>query len=147
VVQLENVRVEGVHARDESGFTDNHPDVLQTWAGPAELRVDRLSGSTDYQGFFLAPNEFGSQPPPRQCCSPASTCEGRIAARLPALAGGIVPDSPRRRLGDTPSAHDPVALALSHTHGVERCEEGSPPVGQFVPAGVAGSSYISPGYR
>ncbi|MDQ2967058.1 MAG: hypothetical protein M3R37_01910 [Actinomycetota bacterium] len=59
VVQLENIRVENVHARDTEHWSDNHPDVVQTWAGPAELRVDRLTGSTDYQGFFLAPTQFG----------------------------------------------------------------------------------------
>ena len=47
------------------GFTDNHPDVLQTWSGPPELRVDRLSGTTRYQGFFLHPTQFGSGVPPR----------------------------------------------------------------------------------
>jgi len=147
-VQLENIRVEGVHARDESGFTDNHPDVLQTWAGPAELRVDRLSGSTDYQGFFLAPNEFGSQPPPRQvllsrvdlrganCCyGYLLWLEGSFPIHLDDV--WVTPHPPTTLLHSlfpTPTAWSGV-------------REGSPPVGQFVPAGVAGSSYISPGYR
>ncbi|HEV7461473.1 MAG TPA: hypothetical protein VGN78_13130 [Solirubrobacteraceae bacterium] len=62
IVQIENVRVEGVRARDEQNFSDNHSDLLQTWKGPRELRIDGLSGSTDYQGLFIAPNQFGAQP-------------------------------------------------------------------------------------
>jgi hypothetical protein len=57
-VQLQNVRVDGVTARDTKTFKDTHPDVLQSWAGPKVLRVDRLSAHTDYQGFFLLPAQF-----------------------------------------------------------------------------------------
>jgi hypothetical protein len=54
-VQLQNIYVGTVRARDTVNFSDNHPDVLQTWAGPKVLRVDHLSGSTDLQGLFLDP--------------------------------------------------------------------------------------------
>lgn len=53
VVQIQNTRVAGIHARDEKGFTDNHPDVIQTYGGVRELRVNRLTGTTTYQGLFL----------------------------------------------------------------------------------------------
>jgi hypothetical protein len=53
IVQIQNTRVAGVHARDETGFTDNHPDVIQTYGGVRELRVNRLTGTTTYQGLFL----------------------------------------------------------------------------------------------
>lgn len=53
VVQIQNTRVAGIHARDEKGFTDNHPDVIQTYGGVRELRVHRLTGTTTYQGLFL----------------------------------------------------------------------------------------------
>jgi hypothetical protein len=53
VVQLIDVRVDGVHARDQVEFTDNHPDVVQPWGGVRELRVERLTGVTAYQGIFL----------------------------------------------------------------------------------------------
>src|SRR5919197_2210166 len=66
IVQLENVRVERLHARDEAGFSDSHPDLIQSWAGPAELRVDRFTGTTDYQGFYLAPQELGGRSQPRR---------------------------------------------------------------------------------
>ena len=53
VVQIQNARVAGIHARDQKGFTDNHPDVIQTPGGVRELRVNRLTGTTTYQGLFL----------------------------------------------------------------------------------------------
>jgi hypothetical protein len=150
VVQIENVRVEGVHARDESGFSDNHPDVLQTWAGPAELRVDRLSGSTDYQGLFLAPNEFGSQPPPRQVLLSHVDLRPTTMANCSCLMlwkGGSFP----MQLDDVWVIPHP-STNLAHTLWPSPIQwggvrDGTPPGGQFVPVGVAGLSYISPGYR
>lgn len=53
VVQIQNTRVAGIHARDGKRFTDNHPDVIQTFGGVRELRVNRLTGTTTYQGLFL----------------------------------------------------------------------------------------------
>jgi hypothetical protein len=50
VFQIENVRI-GVSAPNHD-FSLNHPDVIQTWSGPAEVRIDRLTASSDYQGFF-----------------------------------------------------------------------------------------------
>jgi hypothetical protein len=148
VVQIENVRVEGVHARDESGFSDNHPDVLQTWAGPAELRVDRLSGSTDYQGFFLAPDQFGIQASPRQVLL------SRVDLRGTSCCYGYLlwlEGSFPMQLNDVwVTPHPPRTLSQSlypTPTSWTGAREGSPPNGQFVPAGVAGSSYISPGYR
>ncbi|MDQ6914723.1 MAG: hypothetical protein M3155_02805 [Actinomycetota bacterium] len=54
VVQVENVRVTGLTGTDR-GF---HSDVIQPWGGVRALRVDRLTGTTDYQGLFL-PTELG----------------------------------------------------------------------------------------
>jgi hypothetical protein len=65
-VQLQNIFVDGASARDKVGFTDTHPDLIQTWSGPAALRVDRFTGTTDYQGFFLDPNQNGMLTSPRE---------------------------------------------------------------------------------
>ena len=147
VVQIENVRVEDVHARDESGFTDNHPDVLQTWAGPAELRVDRLTGSTDYQGMFLAPNQFGTQPPPREVVlshvdlRAAACCYGYLlwqSGSFPLYTNDVwVTLHPSRTMSSS------LWPSPDNWSGVS---EGTPPGGEFVPTGVAGASYESPGY-
>ena len=52
-VQLQNIRIENIHARDQKTFKDNHPDLIQTYGNVALLRVDHFTGSTDYQGFFF----------------------------------------------------------------------------------------------
>lgn len=52
-VQIQNCRVENLHARDQVTYEDNHPDVLQSWGSCAELRVDKLTGYTDYQGITI----------------------------------------------------------------------------------------------
>jgi hypothetical protein len=48
--QIENVRV-AVWAPNHS-FSVYHPDIIQTWSGPKEMRIDRLTASSDYQGFY-----------------------------------------------------------------------------------------------
>ena len=52
IVQIENVRVEHLHG----AAADLHADVIQPWGGTLDLRVDHLSGSSNYQGFFLIAN-------------------------------------------------------------------------------------------
>jgi hypothetical protein len=48
--QVQNVRID-VSAPNHD-FSINHPDVIQTWSGPAVIRIDALTGTSDYQGFF-----------------------------------------------------------------------------------------------
>jgi hypothetical protein len=50
VFQVQNVRISNNHQyRDD--FSDTHPDLIQTWSGPKEIRIDRFTGYSDYQGF------------------------------------------------------------------------------------------------
>lgn len=49
-------------ARLVGSYAGNHADVLQTWAGPRRLTVDGLTARTTYQGFFLLPQQFSSEP-------------------------------------------------------------------------------------
>jgi hypothetical protein len=44
-------------------YETNHADLLQTWAGPDKLVVDGLSGSSNYQGMFLRPNDLWADGP------------------------------------------------------------------------------------
>ncbi len=62
IVQIQNVRVDavrfaGADDRDGTGAYRgdgrNHPDVLQTYGGHIEVRIDGLSGRSGYQGLFL----------------------------------------------------------------------------------------------
>ncbi len=50
VVQIVNVRIEGVTGYAQ-GF---HGDVVQPFGGVRELRIDHLTASSSYQGFYLA---------------------------------------------------------------------------------------------
>ncbi|ABS05138.1 hypothetical protein [Kineococcus radiotolerans] len=59
-VQLQNISVDSVRG----SYEGNHADLLQVWAGPRVLRVDGFSGTTDYQGFFLLPNQHYDGPRP-----------------------------------------------------------------------------------
>jgi hypothetical protein len=58
-VVLQNIAVDEVHGSRDG----HHADILQTWAGPSTLRVDGLTGTTEYQGLFLLPQQFLDTPP------------------------------------------------------------------------------------
>ena len=53
IIQLQNIGIFNVRARDQVSFSDNHPDLIQTYGNVAELRIDRFTGSSDYQGLFF----------------------------------------------------------------------------------------------
>jgi hypothetical protein len=52
-VQLQNILIDQV----KGSRNGNHADLVQTWAGPKILRIDGLRGTSNYQGFFLTPNQ------------------------------------------------------------------------------------------
>ena len=60
VIQIQNVHVAGVRIRgaddrDGTGIYErgNHSDVVQIWGSQHELRIDGLTGASNYQGFFF----------------------------------------------------------------------------------------------
>jgi hypothetical protein len=60
IVQLQNIRVEevrlrGADDRDGTGGypSKSHPDVVQLWGSKRQLRIDGLTGRSNYQGLFL----------------------------------------------------------------------------------------------
>lgn len=59
IVQLQNIGVYNLRARDQRNFSDNHPDIVQTYGNVRELRIDRMTGTTDYQGLFLKSDQNG----------------------------------------------------------------------------------------
>jgi hypothetical protein len=148
-VQLENIRIETLRADDEVGFTDNHPDLIQTWAGPKELRVDRLTGSTDYQAFMLRPTEYGGLRPPRRfvfrhvdvVAKSRHRCNCQMLWALGSFPLAV------SNLWLRPHGHLSVAQSVVPRDGRwARVRRGRPPGGSFVPRGVAGTRYRSPGY-
>lgn len=59
-VVLRDVLIDTVHG----SYATNHADLIQSWSGPRRLLIDGLSGRTEYQGFFLLPNQWDSGPAP-----------------------------------------------------------------------------------
>jgi hypothetical protein len=53
-VVLRGVAIDPVRGTE----ADWHADLLQTWAGPAKLVVDDFTGTSNYQGMFLRPNQL-----------------------------------------------------------------------------------------
>lgn len=151
-VQLQYIRIEDVHARDNLEFSDAHPDVIQTWRGPRTLRIDRLTGTTAAVGLQFQPHEYERQ---------------RIVVweiRRTNLRGSRSPDRSRHLLWKNgaepwwPQRQDDVwvrpgpgreswGVAYPSEELWEPFNLGEPPGGDFVPRGSAGIGYVSPGYR
>jgi hypothetical protein len=140
ILQLENIRVDKV-VGSQAG---HHADVVQTWGGPDFLRIDHLTGSTGYQGFFLDPSKFAGWNP-TQFVLKNVNIDGRSGAYI-LYQVGTYPITATDNVWVDP---DPARtwpsqeLMGSNWTGVQR---GVPPTGDFVPLGVAGLTYTSPGY-
>lgn len=57
IIQIQNCRIgtptEPITAHDLVNFSDKHPDIIEGEGGWRELRVDKLTGWSNYQGVFL----------------------------------------------------------------------------------------------
>jgi hypothetical protein len=156
VVQIENVRITGIHARDEVGFTDNHPDLIQPWGGFKGLRIDHFTGGTDYQGISL----FGEEPlGPVDIRSanivgtyPSHFVFWAVDPSLPVQLTNVYAQQGGRHTFAEAAAPDPTlscdgaCLTFPGTAVTGTIRDGLPPGGDFVPEGVAGVGYVSPGY-
>ena len=166
VLQIENVRIEGMRG----GYDTNHADVFQPWGGVRAFRIDRLSGSTNYQGLHIFEtlgaigagtirntNIASSEVRPVDKggyyiwmdCSDGYPLE---------LNNVYIAGRKERPFGQSiwPPVSDPSCPAMindglatwpgnpSLSGGVR---EGRPPSGDFVPSGSVGLRYQSPGYR
>jgi len=147
VVQLQNIRVDLAHG----SYSAHHADVLQVWNGPKELRIDGLTGYTEYQGFFLLPTQYGAAQPQRFDIrrtdlhgTPNSAYmmwRDSLAWPLKVTDVYVAPKNPLNRdsflwpkgAGQGTAAWPSVTV-------------GSPAAGEFVPASKVGLSYRSPGY-
>lgn len=165
-VQIQNVRVTNLNGSYD-GF---HADVIQPWGGVRDLRIDRVTGSSNYQGLFLQPDlgPIGSatiQNVDLTHTGPASSS----GAYMVWLANGCTsyPISLSEVYVGSDVAWDLNRMVYpSATAGPAECAaqvsggsaswprlpitgsvvQGSPAGGSFVPAGVAGTGYVSPGY-
>lgn len=57
IVVVQNVRMHKLYGGEDKSI-HNHTDIIQPWGGVKELRVDRLTGTTNYQGFQIN-NDLG----------------------------------------------------------------------------------------
>jgi hypothetical protein len=178
IVQIQNVRVVGLLGGEDTNH--DHADVIQPWGGIRELRIDRLTGSSNYQGLFLKQE-------PNTKLGPIIIRNTNLLA-LPGLssAGGhmlwlsvwgsentvnsvslsevYITPRPDRTLGnsiwpdDNPNDPDNGFPAQVNENGDQASwpsipnvtgivKRGPPPNGDFVPAGVVGLNYVSPGYE
>lgn len=168
IVQLENLRIVGLHG-SYAGF---HADLVQPWGGVRALRIDHLTGSSNYQGLFL-PRDLGAIGSASlqnidlwgtatrlatgrhllwltsglQGCSGyrVSLSSVYLQPRRGTTVGEVVWPELGSRLpcAATPARGRVGWSALPVTGSVQG---GPPPGGEFVPAGVAGPRYVSPGY-
>lgn len=169
-VQIQNVRIENVH-----GTEGDHSDLIQIQGSVNHLRVDRLTGSTDYQGIFLY-NDPGTKVGSVDLRNvnthafanahhsalskwsygfPVSVRNFWSAKGLSkyALAGRFYPQPRGSNMSPTPAdcysivAADGRSLTWTSPCGISgTAYDGIPPDGDFVPAGVPGTGYSSPGY-
>jgi hypothetical protein len=177
IVQIQNVGIFGIRARDQVGFSDNHPDLVQSYGNAREIRIDRFTGSTDYQGLFFQADFHGPAHGPVQLRR--VNIVGEPTARYllwfaPRPGSGDVHledvwlDVPRERDGGLGRAVWPDAGAdgaqrarVEATAGAETAawpgattprivgtvRAGRPPGGDFVRAEAIGIGYLSPGYE
>jgi len=167
-LQIENVRIESLRARDTA-----HPDCLQTQAGLARLRIDRFTCSTELQGVFLKV-ESGNRVGPVDIRNtditgtPGKHLFFQTTPDIPVKLSNVWlhtdrPWAPfgfhvypqadgRTYLGSYDRSRRAIVsrdgrrlwFIGSNITGV--ISKGRPPTGDMVPAGFAGTSYVSPGY-
>jgi hypothetical protein len=167
-VQLENLRMEGLRG----GYSSFHADLVQPWGGVGDLRIDRLSGASNYQGLFLKPDlgPIGSVEISNtdlaastegpldkggtmlwltsgtgSCASFPLTLSNVFVAPRPGLSleRAIWPSSSSGLGCEARGAAVATWPDLAVSGDVQ---EGAPAAGSFVPEGVAGIGYQSPGY-
>jgi hypothetical protein len=176
IVQIQNVRVTGIHARDQVHFSDNHPDLIQPYGGVRELRVDRFTGSTDSQGIFLraayAPigkvdlrrvNMIGTNANATRIFHHFAGETGTIPTRLtdvwvtPQPGDSLYSSVLAETAAGTVYTQTMTAGGLTATWPNYKDASGNlvisgairagvPTTGEWVPAARVGAGYVSPGY-
>lgn len=170
-LQIQNVRIEGLYG-DEPTW---HADVIEPWGGIGELRMDYVTAYTKHQGLQIAPDsKNGAIPEVGKVIVSNMNIEGEGQYKImPAYSGCRFPDYMEfsnlymtpikgKTLGYTvnPSIGSRVSCkAKGYGTGSAmevdwpsanmqgRIKSGPPPKGDFVPKGVAGTNYHSPGYQ
>lgn len=155
-----------------AGSTGYHADVIQPYGGIKALKVDRMTGSGDFQGLMWKQEpgtRFGPTDMRRVNFRTSAVRAAYMIKFIMSRPTGRVTlthvyNEPGRRLadGDFCRAQVPARSARCGTDASGRkyvtwsrtriavdgrITQGVPPGGDFVPPGVAGLRYVSPGYR
>jgi hypothetical protein len=146
IVQLQNIRIDQV----QGSYSGNHADVIQTWAGPRQLLIDGLTGSTTYQGFFLLPSQFLPGVQPERFDFNRIDIDGTgdsgymfwTDEGFPVSVNDVWTNPNPSKAGDRNQFLWPKGSDLWNAVRV-----GTPAVGDFVSVSDAGIGYRSPGYR
>jgi hypothetical protein len=164
-VQLENLRATGLRG----SYATNHTDIVQPWGGVARLRVDRLTGTSNYQGIFVQPDkgpigaidlrhvdlaydDVGARTGgyllwlANSCrAAPTALSDVYVKGRPGATLGSTV-WPPSGQATDCPATIGGVAASWPKLPVTGVARWGTPPGGAYVKAADAGTSYTSPGY-
>lgn len=170
IVQVQNVRAVNLFGGYDTKYYD-HTDLIQPWGGVKELRVDKFSGSTNYQGFQIPIDGYTKAPIGKadlrrvnMWYTPHVPNEGGYMLWLPgcstvypvSLEEVYIQPKPGRNLGNSvwPQSGSSCGVVINGNEGTwpilpvsGSVKEGNPPGGDFVPAGTAGVNYVSPGYQ
>lgn len=176
IVQIQNVRIENIHARDQNGFSDNHPDLVQVYGNAAQVRIDRLTGSSDYQGLMFQVDFNGPQKPIFVLRTNMRTLptarymfwvrpDGNAAPivlrdvwlevppqRRDGLGGAVWPDvrgnfPNQAQISVDENGNNYATWPAEMRPQIDgRVTQGIPPGGDFVPRESVGIGYVSPGY-
>jgi hypothetical protein len=168
-LQVENIRIEEVRTRN-----GDHADCLQTQAGLGSLRVDRLTCTTELQGFFL--NVENGHPVGLSDIrntdivgAPGKYMFFQATPVIPVVLSNVWlhTDKPWAPFGflvypqkngrTYAGEYEPWRRSVVSADGKRvwfvgsnikgSIHKGRPRHGDFVPAGAAGVTYLSPGYR
>jgi hypothetical protein len=167
IVQLENIRAMNVHGVG-SGV---HPDIVQNYSDILGLRVDRLTGSTNYQGFFIRPDAGEIQSVDLRRVNLTlepngedDYCQVLFFASYDGAAPELHLDAfyiqnnrpgqnaqhavyPDNNAAGMQSSYDGVSVTFPTFLQVSGAVyDGNPPGGDYVPAISAGGGYATPGY-
>lgn len=173
-VYLQNLRVTGVNG-SRGGV---HADIFQPQGPIGDLRVDRLTGRSDYQGLFIPPQAPMSSAELHRVDLAYTHPDGSAVTYLLWLLDECSTDVPcpvtlddvwvtpraGQHLGQAVWPHpaavdgDGARIGVRSSDGwrtaywtprlpvTGRVQAGSPPDGDFTPAGSVGLGYVSPGY-
>lgn len=146
-VVLQNIHVETVHGSREG----HHADVLQTWAGPDRLRVDGLTGTTEYQGLFLLPQQFVDSAPAefdlRRIVITGESGGANGGAAYLLWTDDVVPWLSARDIVLVDERSDLEGMLRPPSVWADAVELRTTDAGAALPAGTPGASYVSPGYQ